>query len=99
MTIRRERAEALAWATTGGRETHTSWLAFVEAWFAILSKTCRKRSEFATAAVAEQAILGFITTSNTDQAHPFTWRQRVPFFQRLKDKLAAATASNAAGYG
>ncbi|MGI8550362.1 MAG: transposase [Dehalococcoidia bacterium] len=69
--------------------TPPSWLSFVEAWFAIRSKTCRQRSEVATAAVAEQAILGCITTSNTDQAHSFTWRKGVHFSQRLTGKPAA----------
>jgi hypothetical protein len=76
--------------------THTSWLSLVDAWFAILSKQCLKRSDFATAAVAEQRILGCITTYNTHQAHPFTWRTGVRFYQRLTDKLAAATVPAAA---
>lgn len=69
--------------------THASWLSFIEAWFAILSKKCLKRSEFATFQAAERGITDFITTYNTHQAKPFTWRNGVKFYQRLKDKLAA----------
>lgn len=68
--------------------THSSWLSFIEAWFAILSKKCLKRAEFADAAAAERAILAFIATYNAHQAKPFTWRKGVKFYQRLKDKLA-----------
>jgi DDE superfamily endonuclease len=76
--------------------THASWLSFIEAWFAILSKKCLKRSEFADFAAAERGITDFIATYNAHQAKPFTWRKGVKFYQRLKDKLAdlqrAATA-------
>jgi hypothetical protein len=68
--------------------THASWLSFIEAWFAILSKKCLKRSEFADFAAAEQGIADFITTYNAHQAKPFTWRRGIKFYQRLKDKLA-----------
>jgi transposase len=68
--------------------THGSWLSFIEAWFAILSKKCLKRSELADVAAAEQTLLDFIATYNAHQAHPFTWRKGVRFYQRLKDKLA-----------
>jgi transposase len=67
---------------------HSSWLSFIEAWFAILSKKCLKRGEFADFAAAEQAILAFVATYNAHQAKPFTWRKGVKFYQRLKDKLA-----------
>jgi DDE superfamily endonuclease len=71
--------------------THSSWLSFIEAWFAILSEKCLKRAEFADAAAAERAILAFIATYNAHQAKPFTWRKGVKFYQRLKDKLAEQT--------
>jgi transposase len=71
--------------------THSSWLSFIEAWFAILSKKCLQRAEFADAAAAERAILAFIATYNAHQAKPFTWRTGVKFYQRLKDKLAEQT--------
>jgi len=71
--------------------THTSWLSFVEAWFAILSKKCLARSELADFAAAERPLTDFIATYNPHQAHPFTWRKGVRFYQRLKDKLAAPT--------
>jgi hypothetical protein len=71
--------------------THASWLSFIEAWFAILSKQCLKRAEFADAAAAERAILAFIATYNAHRAKPFTWRKGVKFYQRLKDKLAEQT--------
>lgn len=67
---------------------HASWLSFIEAWFAILSKKCRKRSEFADFAAAERGITDFIATYNAHHAKPFTWRKGVKFYQRLKDKLA-----------
>lgn len=67
---------------------HASWLSFVEAWFAILSKKCLKRSELATFAAAEREITAFIATDNAHQAKPFVWRKGVKFYQRLKDKLA-----------
>ncbi len=38
------------------------------------------------------ALTDFITTYNAHQAHPFTWRKGIRFYQRLKDKLAAAAA-------
>ena len=69
---------------------HASWLSFVEAWFAILSKKCLKRCEWADFAAAEQAITGFVATYNAHHAKPFTWRKGVKFYQRLKDTLAAA---------
>jgi DDE superfamily endonuclease len=72
---------------------HASWLSFVEVWFAILSKKCLKRSELADFAAAAQAITEFIATYNAHQAHPFTWRKGIRFYQRLKDKLAQAQAA------
>lgn len=68
--------------------THASWLSFIEAWFAILSKKCLTRSELADFAAAERAITDFVATYNTHHAKPFTWRKGVKFYQRLKDKLA-----------
>jgi hypothetical protein len=76
--------------------THASWLSFVEVWFAILSKKCLKRSELADFAAAAQILADFITTYNAHQAHPFTWRRAIRFYQRLRDKLAAATDREAA---
>ena len=32
----------------------------------------------------------FVATYNAHHARPFTWRKGVRFYQRLKDKLAAA---------
>jgi transposase len=75
--------------------THASWLSFIEAWFAILSKHCLKRGEFADFAAAERAMLAFITTYNAYRAKPFTWRKGVKFYQRLKDKLATAQTAQA----
>ncbi|HZO26116.1 MAG TPA: hypothetical protein VFH48_08995, partial [Chloroflexota bacterium] len=68
--------------------THASWLSFVEAWFAILSKKCLKRAELPDFDAAQRALTDFIATYNAHQAHPFTWRKGVRFYQRLKDKLA-----------
>ncbi|HEY8180064.1 MAG TPA: transposase [Candidatus Limnocylindria bacterium] len=68
--------------------THASWLSFIAVWFAILSKKCLKRSEFADFAAAERGLTDFIATYNAHQAKPFTWRKGVKFYQRLKDKLA-----------
>jgi hypothetical protein len=76
--------------------THGSWLSFIEVWFSILSKKCLKRSDLADFAAAEQALTDFIATYNAHQAHPFTWRKGVHFYQRLKDKLAATTNDEAA---
>jgi hypothetical protein len=67
---------------------HASWLSFVEVWFAILSKKCLTRSEWADFAAAEQTITDFVATYNAHHAKPFTWRKGVKFYQRLKDKLA-----------
>jgi transposase len=72
---------------------HASWLSFIEAWFAILSKKCLARSELADFAAADQTITAFITTYNREHAHPFTWKKGVRFYQRLKDKLAAPSAA------
>lgn len=74
---------------------HASWLSFVEAWFAILSKKCLKRSALADFAAAERHIGDFVATYNAHHAKPFTWRKGIRFYQRLKDKLAAATATAA----
>ena len=74
---------------------HASWLSFVEAWFAILSKQCLKRSELADFAAAEQTIGAFIATDNAHHAKPFTWRKGIRFYQRLKDKLAKANQASA----
>jgi len=71
---------------------HASWLSFVEAWFAILSKKCLKRAELADFAAAAQTLTEFIATYNAHQAKPFTWKKGVKFYQRLKDKLAEASA-------
>ena len=71
---------------------HASWLSFIEAWFAILSKKCLKRSDLADFAAAERAILDFIATYDAHHAHPFTWKKGIRFYQRLQDKLAARTA-------
>jgi transposase len=67
---------------------HGSWLSFIEAWFAILSTKCLDRSEWAAFDQAATDILAFIHTYNTHQAHPFSWRKGIKFYQRLKDKLA-----------
>jgi transposase len=67
---------------------HGSWLSFIEAWFAILSQKCLDRSEWAAFDEAAQDILAFIATYDAHQAHPFSWRKGIRFYQRLKDKLA-----------
>jgi transposase len=67
---------------------HASWLSFIEAWFAILTKKCIARSEWREFAAAATGISDFIATYNAHQAHPFTWTKGVRFYQRLKDKLA-----------
>jgi transposase len=71
---------------------HASWLSFIEAWFAILTKKCLARSELADFSAAEATITAFITTYNAHHAHPFTWKKGIRFYQRLKDKLAAAAS-------
>jgi len=72
---------------------HASWLSFVEAWFAILSKKCLKRAELADFADAEATLTAFIATYNAHHAKPFSWKKGVKFYQRLKDKLAQAAAA------
>lgn len=67
---------------------HASWLSFIEAWFAILSKKCLVRSSWTAFTEAAQAIADFIVTYDIHHAHPFTWRKGITFYQRLKDKLA-----------
>ncbi len=71
---------------------HASWLSFIEAWFAILSKKCLKRAELTDFADAERTITDFVATYNAHHAKPFTWKKGVKFYQRLKDKLAQAAA-------
>ena len=71
---------------------HASWLSFVEAWFAILSKKCLKRAQFTDFTAAAQTIADFIATYNAHHAKPFTWKDGIKFYQRLKDKLAQAEA-------
>ena len=73
---------------------HSSWLSFIEVWFAILSKKCLARSELADFAAAEKAITAFIATYDTHHAHPFTWRKGIRFYQRLKDKRAQSQQTN-----
>ncbi len=73
---------------------HASWLSFIEPWFGILSKKCLKRAELADFAAADKAITDFIATYDAHQAHPFTWKQGVKFYQRLKDKLAKGQTAN-----
>jgi transposase len=72
---------------------HASWLSFVEAWFAILSKKCLKRAELTDFADAARTITAFIATYNAHQAKPFTWKKGVKFYRRLKDKLAQGPAA------
>jgi hypothetical protein len=67
---------------------HASWLSFVEAWFAILSKKCLQRAELTDFAAAARTIGDFIATYNLHHAKPFTWKKGVKFYQRLKDTLA-----------
>jgi len=69
---------------------HASWLSFVEAWFAILTKNCLKRAESADFAAAARTIADFLATYNAHHAKPFTWKDGLKFYQRLKDKLAQA---------
>lgn len=71
---------------------HASWLSFVEAWFAILGKKCLKRAELADFADADRTITACVATYNAHHAKPFAWKTGVKFYQRLKDKLAQATA-------
>jgi len=72
---------------------HSSWLSFIEAWFAILSKKCLGRAELTDFAAAAAWIEGFIATYNAHQAKPFTFKKGVKFYQRLKDKLAERQAA------
>src|SRR5579884_1330841 len=72
---------------------HGSWLSFIEAWFAILTKKCLDRGEWADFDQAATDILAFIATYDAHQAHPFTWRKGIRFYQRLKDKLAQKATS------
>jgi DDE superfamily endonuclease len=74
------------------RPTHASWLSFVEAWFAILSKKCLKRAELADFAAAATTITAFVAPYHAHHAHPFTWTKGGRFYRRLKDKLAQAPA-------
>ena len=60
---------------------HASWLSFIEAWFAILSKKCLKRADLPDFDAAERALTDFIATYNAHQAHPFTWRKGVRFYR------------------
>jgi DDE superfamily endonuclease len=71
---------------------HASWLSFVEAWFAILSKKCLKRAELTDFAAAAQTLTAFIATYNAHHAKPFTGKKGIKFYQRLKDKLAHPSA-------
>jgi hypothetical protein len=73
--------------------THASWLSFIEAWFAILSKKCLTRSELADFAAAQQTITDFIATYDAHHAHPFIWKKGIRFYQRLKDKLVTDAAT------
>ena len=77
---------------------HASWLSFIEP--CILSKKCLKRAELADFAAADKAITDFIATYDAHQAHPFTWKEGVKFYQRLKDKLTedALTEDKAANH-
>jgi putative transposase len=70
---------------------HASWLSFIAAWFALLSKKCLARSELHAFPEATVTIRSFIATDNTQHAHPFTWKKGIRFYQRLKDKLAQST--------
>jgi len=72
---------------------HSSWLSFIEVWFAILSQTCLKRAELADVDAAARWIEDFIDTYNAHHAKPFTFKQGVKFSQRLKDKLAERPAA------
>jgi transposase len=74
---------------------HASWLSFIEAWFAILSKKCLARSELRDFPEAATTITSFIATYNTQHAHPFTWKKGIRFYQRLKDKLVQSTPAAA----
>lgn len=69
---------------------HASWLSFIEAWFAILSKKCLARGELRDFPEAAAAIVGVIATDTTHHAPPFSWKKGIRFYQRLKDKLAEA---------
>ncbi len=73
---------------------HASWLSFIEAWFAILTKKCLARSTWDAFAAAASGISDFIATYNAHQAHPFTWKKGIRFYQRLKDKLADRSRTN-----
>ena len=67
---------------------HSSWLSFIEVWFAILSQKCLDRSEWTEFDAAATDIGAFMATYNAHHAHPFIWRKGIKFYQRLKDKLA-----------
>lgn len=73
---------------------HASWLSFIEVWFAILSKKCLERSEWADFTTAEKELSAFIATYDAHHAHPFTWRKGIRFYQRLKDKLTERQHAN-----
>ena len=74
---------------------HASWLSFIEAWFAIISKKCLARSELADFPAAARTILAFVETDNIHHARPFTGKKGIRFYHRLKDKLAAAASAAA----
>jgi len=75
---------------------HASWLSFIEAWFAILTRKCLARSELADVQAADMIITAFIATYNAHHAHPFTWKKGIRFYQRLKDKLQDKQAETVA---
>jgi transposase len=75
---------------------HASWLSFVEAWFALLTKKCLARGEFTEFAAAAAALSAFVATYNVHHAHPFTWKKGIRFYHRLKDKLAQTEQTCAA---
>jgi hypothetical protein len=90
-------AQVAAWLAAHAHRTfvfhflpvHASWLSFIEVWFSILSRTCLTRADFADADMATRQIEAFMSTYNTQLAHPFEWTKGVRFYQRLKDKIAA----------
>ena len=70
---------------------------FIEVWFSILSRKCLRPASFAVASVAFEQIVAFIVTYNTHRPHPFEWRKGVRFYQRLKDRIGAASALHLGG--
>ena len=68
---------------------HASWVNQIELWFSILQRRVIRHGSLHTRDALRRAIRGFMAYGNITEAHPFRWRFRGVFRERILPAIAA----------